>query len=213
MPILNDGLLYIVHGMRISLSSNCSLNIFHLRRFILSIVVFILDIRYWYTRRSTVSISILGTALISGSELYGKLETFFVKEKLKGFSIPRFIASLLLITSTSLVLPLLMIKAILHIEFHWWKGTSLFPIMQRGAATHRERASERLEATMSWYARVAVCIFHYRSAIGDSGSSFFSSSSQLPSFTTPSCLTKAMSFLLFYPTLFTVKADWQASPQ
>jgi hypothetical protein len=125
-------------------------------RFIFSVVVLILDIRYWFTRRSTVSISILGTALMSGSELFVKLGSFLVKQNLQGSSVPQFIASLLLSISTSLVLPLLMIKTILHIELHWWNETTWIPIMQRLGATHRERASERLEASTSWRTKAAV---------------------------------------------------------
>lgn len=124
--------------------------------FALSTSVLILDIRYWYTRTSTVSISILGTALISGSELFVKLGSFLVNEKRKGFSIFGFISSLVLTMFTSLVLPLLMIQAILRIEFRKWKGTMWIPIMQRAGATHRERASERLEAATSWRAKAGL---------------------------------------------------------
>ena len=116
----------------------------------------VLDIRYWYTRTSTVSISILGTALMSGSDLLHKLGSFIIEQRLKEFSILGFIASLLLGIFTSLVLPLLMLKAILRIEFRWWKGTTWIPIMQKAGATHRERASERLEATTSWRTKAGV---------------------------------------------------------
>ena len=125
-------------------------------RLVLAIVVLFLDIRYWYTRTSTVSISILGTALLSGSDLFNKLGLFVIEQKMKEFSVLGFTSSLLLIMFTSLVLPLLMIKAILRIEFRWWKGITWVPIMQKAGATHRERASERLEAATSWRVKAGV---------------------------------------------------------
>jgi hypothetical protein len=95
---------------------------------------------------------------MAGSELFDKLGSFIVEQILKEFSIIAFSSSLLLIVFTSLVLPLLMLKAIFRIEFRWWKGTTWMPIMQKAGATHRERASERLEAATSWRTKAGVCL-------------------------------------------------------
>ena len=57
---------------------------------------------------------------------------------------------------TTLIIPLLMIKAIARMEMRWWKGTAWIPTMQIASATHRERASERLEARIGWLPKVAV---------------------------------------------------------
>lgn len=51
---------------------------------------------------------------------------------------------------------MLMIKVIARIEFGWWRGTSWIPVMQIAGTTHRERASERLEAKTSLRSKIAV---------------------------------------------------------
>jgi hypothetical protein len=96
-----------------------------------------------------------------------------------------------------------MIRAILRIEFGWWKGTTLIPRMQNAAATHRERASERLEATTGWRTKAGVCLLVTvrRCMIDDY---FVSSSFRLRPSTMSSYLTTTMSYRLFYRTLITL---------
>jgi hypothetical protein len=63
---------------------------------------------------------------------------------------------LLLDIFTGLLLPFMMIKAITRAEFGWWKGTTWIPIARRVVATHKERASMRLDARTSWRTKGGV---------------------------------------------------------
>jgi hypothetical protein len=56
--------------------------------------------------------------------------------------------------------PLLMVKTITRAEFGWWKGTTWFPIVRRTMATHRERASMRMDAQTSWRLKGGVSCCH-----------------------------------------------------
>jgi len=116
-------------------------------RIALSIIVFLLDIHYWYTRRSTFSISILSTVLIWGSEL---LQLTSIDAKGEGLLV--FILSLLL----ELVLPFLAIKTTLRIKFGWWKELGWVPTVRRASATRRDITSARLEAATSWRHKAAL---------------------------------------------------------
>ena len=143
-----------------SLAFDLRSQLYVIHRSVLSTAVLALDDHYWYTRTSTVSISILGTLLMSGSRIIVKLGSFIVKQKTNEFTVTAIIGlltSLLIFISTSLVLPLLMMKAVLRVEFRWWKETTWIPSMQRVNAKHRERASQRLEATVSWRTKAGVC--------------------------------------------------------
>ncbi|KIM91908.1 hypothetical protein PILCRDRAFT_809902 [Piloderma croceum F 1598] len=124
-------------------------------RIALSTIVFSLDIHYWYTRRSTFSISILGTALISGSELFVELASIIAKGK----GLFALFMSLLLATFTDLALPLLAIKTILRIKFGWWKEMGWVPTVRRASITRREITSARLEAATNWRHKAVVWLF------------------------------------------------------
>jgi hypothetical protein len=96
---------------------------------------------------------------MSGSEIIIKLGSFIVQQKTNEFTVTGIVGlliTLIMFIFISLVLPLLMMKAVLRIEFHWWKETTWIPIIQRVDATHRERASQRLEATVSWWTKAGV---------------------------------------------------------
>lgn len=134
-------------------------------------IVFLLDIHYWYTRRSTFSISILGTAMISGSELLVELASIVAKSK----GLFTLIASLLSAMLTGLVLPFTAIKTILRIKFGWWKEMGWVPTMHRASATRREITSARLETATNWQHKAAVCYFDYRFMENIFTSVFFSS--------------------------------------
>ncbi|KAF9466788.1 hypothetical protein BDZ94DRAFT_137676 [Collybia nuda] len=101
---------------------------------VLSVFIILLDIRYWYTRRSTVGISILGNALIAGAEMFIHVASTIAQARLDQLSA----------------------SAIARIEFGWWKDTTWIPVMQRAQATQKERASERLESRMTWSARAGL---------------------------------------------------------
>jgi hypothetical protein len=124
---------------------------------VLFTIIFFLDIHYWYTRRSTFAISILGTVLISGSELFAELPSIIPKGKEPS----AFIASLLSAVLV-LALPFLVFKTILRIKFGgWWKEMGWFPTVHRAGATRREITSARLEAATNWRHKAAVCYFDH----------------------------------------------------
>jgi hypothetical protein len=72
------------------------------------------------------------------------------------FSVLGWIGMFLWISVTLLAVPMLMFKVIFRFEFGWWRGKSWIPVMQIADATHRERASGRLEARTSLRLKVAV---------------------------------------------------------
>ena len=118
--------------------------------------VFILEIRYWFTCRSTISISILGTALVASAEIINEVAALVSTSMEEEYLTLDWIGAALIRMVTMLLIPLLMIKAIVRMEMRWWKGTTWIPVMQIAPATHRERASENLEARIGWRPKVAV---------------------------------------------------------
>ncbi|RDB21767.1 hypothetical protein Hypma_011097 [Hypsizygus marmoreus] len=119
-------------------------------------VIFILDVRYWFTCKSTVSISIPGTIVISASRIIEELAGVITKGQDQKISIPGWLGAFLFSFATQLVVPLLMLKAVARVEFSWWKDTTWIPVIQRAGATHSERASERLEAQLSWHFKIGL---------------------------------------------------------
>ncbi|KAF9466790.1 hypothetical protein BDZ94DRAFT_1319290 [Collybia nuda] len=122
---------------------------------ILSLVIMILDTRYWYTRTSTVSISILGGSLRASTYIIDSIGEAIKHGKENNLSVIGWISWCLYFGVISLTLPLLIIKVIARIEFGWW-GTLWIPTVQIAHATHRERASERLEAKVSLRLKIAL---------------------------------------------------------
>ncbi|GLB42810.1 hypothetical protein LshimejAT787_1202590 [Lyophyllum shimeji] len=113
-----------------------------------------LDIRYWFTRRSTAGISIPGTAIVAVSSIVKELDSIRVRGITRKFSFPGWIAALLFSVATTLVLPLMQLKAILRVDISWWKGW--IPVVSLANATHSERASERMEARTSWRTKLGL---------------------------------------------------------
>jgi hypothetical protein len=117
------------------------------------LLVTILRIHYWLSCVSTVSISILGTTFLALSSI---LATFIGLIPTNGLKIEGFgIFFAALFAFLELVAPFAMIKAITRIEFRW-KDATWIPVIRRASATHRERASIRLEARLSWYVLCGV---------------------------------------------------------
>ncbi|KAE9389876.1 hypothetical protein BT96DRAFT_1024841 [Gymnopus androsaceus JB14] len=121
----------------------------------LKFIVSILDIIYWYTRTTTYSFSILGIGLTGASGLLASIVAFGLglmkAEDTKWWSaIWGHLIGLLLNPS-----PLLQLKTVLRLEFG---SNGWVPRILRLPATHKERASERLEAQVSWLIRGGICI-------------------------------------------------------
>lgn len=121
-------------------------------RSILQLVLGALDIGYWYTLRSTVGVSIPGTNMIILGILVNMVIGPFLEKSISEMdSRTGWIFTVLMGASISLPLPLLMAKATTRAEIEWGHGgKSWIPVIRRDRATHRERASERLEAKTSW---------------------------------------------------------------
>lgn len=128
-------------------------------REVLSIVILFSDIHYWYTHCSTVSISIVGTTLSAVSDIINKTVPVTVTAIAEKHTVPGWIRLFLFHMLTSLLVPLLMIKAVTRIELRWGRDTSWIPVLRAAPATHRERASKRKEAKFHWGAKMAVRYF------------------------------------------------------
>ncbi|KAF5370516.1 hypothetical protein D9615_010329 [Tricholomella constricta] len=121
---------------------------------VLPLAIACLEIRYWFTRRSTVGISIPGTALTAASWIIAGLDDAAIPLRADNSNFFAWIVALLTATFTVLVDPLIQLKAIFRIEVTWWKGW--IPVLQKAKATHSERASERMEARTSWSTKTGL---------------------------------------------------------
>jgi hypothetical protein len=118
-----------------------------------------LDIRYWFTRKSTVSISRVGTALIASGIITNGMIRVVIEALAGEYTIPGWIAVILLNALTILLSHLLSVKAIARAEFQWWKNTRWVPVVRIAPPSLREVKSDKLEARMGWGAKVTVSWF------------------------------------------------------
>ena len=116
----------------------------------------ILDIHYWYSRVSTVSISISGTAFLGLSSVLRILVEIPFYVNYIAHSSNKLVDVFHLLLSIDLLATFMMIKTITRTQFGWWQGTTWIPMVRRGVATHGERASMRLDARMSWRVKGGV---------------------------------------------------------
>ncbi|KAF5361491.1 hypothetical protein D9758_006202 [Tetrapyrgos nigripes] len=107
-----------------------------------SVIWMIMTFIYWYTRDNTVYISIPGTLFLVASELFAALADLIGKDQITVYVV----TILLLVPSVYWKL-----RTVLRIELVW-KGW--IPTFRRMRPSHRERASERLDATTSWTVRL-----------------------------------------------------------
>ncbi|KAF7363792.1 hypothetical protein MSAN_01037100 [Mycena sanguinolenta] len=98
----------------------------------------LLQFYYWWTRVSTVGISVSGATFSAVGLVLDP-----IVEALQNND-----ASLLFIVPTSLIVPYLMCKCIMRVEFGW--KPRLFP------ATHQERASQRIDNRTSWRTKLGL---------------------------------------------------------
>ncbi|KAF8063483.1 hypothetical protein FPV67DRAFT_247135 [Lyophyllum atratum] len=120
---------------------------------VLACAVLLLDSLYWFTRTSTVAITIPGTLLRVGSMAVENVSPTISVALLENITALDWISTVL--WKTPMLIPeLLMIKGVFHLKIRkragaWW--TRWIPVVYRTPATHEERASRRLDAqTSSW---------------------------------------------------------------
>ncbi|KAG6907293.1 hypothetical protein DXG01_009486 [Tephrocybe rancida] len=99
---------------------------------------------YFFSRTSTVSLSIPGTTLIAAADIINKLDLYIAGGIATKFSMMRWIRGL---CNAGFVLPLIQLKAVYRLEFDFSNG--MFITLRRAEATHLERANERLEGRTS----------------------------------------------------------------
>ncbi|KAF5364886.1 hypothetical protein D9758_008107 [Tetrapyrgos nigripes] len=121
----------------------------------LTVVIAILESIYWFFRSSTIHISIPGTVLLGLEEILGVVQVLVsTYAPLSGpFPSAPYIMESAVFSSPSLPLAYWMLRTVLRIELVWKGG---LPTFRRRSASHSERASERLDATMSWTARISI---------------------------------------------------------
>ncbi|KIJ47998.1 hypothetical protein M422DRAFT_66386 [Sphaerobolus stellatus SS14] len=110
---------------------------------------------YWYTRTSTVGISRSGMLLTSSSTLVAYMAIISRVYKSKAIldaTLEAFTEGLLLLPGSILTL-----KTVLRLEWRWAYGC--IPALQRLPPSHKERASERLDARLSMQNRLLIIIF------------------------------------------------------
>lgn len=110
-----------------------------------------MTVHYWYARTSTVGIARLGTTLLALSKVISTLEIMH-EYVMSSVDAGQWLTPIPLIHTSQLILPLLMLKAVLRLEFGWsnehGKGNWTARI-HLAKATHLERASERIEGRIS----------------------------------------------------------------
>ncbi|KAJ7119550.1 hypothetical protein C8R44DRAFT_877970 [Mycena epipterygia] len=111
---------------------------------------------YWYTRTSTLSISLSGTVLIALSVIIGGLTQIANAveiQKLNKTTL-HWIRWLWLIV-LNLPLPWFMLKAMAWLEFSQNKS-SWFPSVRQIGPTHKEHNSQRLDSCTTWSVKAGV---------------------------------------------------------
>ncbi|KAF9484580.1 hypothetical protein BDN70DRAFT_106138 [Pholiota conissans] len=132
---------------------------------VLAIVGLVLQIHYWFTRASTVGISVFGTILVAGPNLLVVvIDILREMGTAKSLGVGSVIGMLL--KQVPEFLPLfLMLKAVLRAELYW--PSRWIPGCRLARQTHLERASQRLEARIPWlypaiaYAALAFIATYY----------------------------------------------------
>jgi hypothetical protein len=107
----------------------------------------VFTLHYWYTRSSTVGLSLRGQWLAAGTEVL--LNPFDAAMFYVSGSDPDATAAVVTAAMAAMLLaqPLLALKALSRVEVGraGWR-----PYVRRGKATHRERTSARLDMRTGW---------------------------------------------------------------
>ncbi|KAJ7749064.1 hypothetical protein DFH07DRAFT_560080 [Mycena maculata] len=116
---------------------------------------------YWYTRTSTVFISISGTVLIAFSGIisaFTHIANSVETDKLE-VSTSHWAQWLWLIVwavASRFYLPWLMLQAVTRLEFSR-TDVNFFPNIRRVSPTHMERSSQRLDSRTGWVFQASMC--------------------------------------------------------
>ncbi|CAA7264539.1 unnamed protein product [Cyclocybe aegerita] len=113
-------------------------------------VVKILNAHYWYSLTSTIGISWPGVSLLALSGVLSTLSSIITTD-----SDPSYLW-IFLKSLPSLVIPWLMIKALLRLEFDWWRG-GYVPTIKFMPPTHGEKVNQRLNDAAS--RQIALTMF------------------------------------------------------
>lgn len=120
----------------------------------------LLETHYWYTRSSTVGISISGTSLVAGATIaYSMLQAASdaLKDEVTFKSVPFVFVYSFVIKVGWYMGALIMLKAITRAELHWRKRW--MPVIHFSPPTHAERSSQRVDARATYRFKAIVWIF------------------------------------------------------
>ncbi|KAJ7675486.1 hypothetical protein B0H17DRAFT_131506 [Mycena rosella] len=129
---------------------------------VISVVLFFLNLGYWYTRTSTASISVSGTFLIALSgiaSIFAHIANTAATDELE-IKTSHFLQWLWLILVTLLTecpLPFFMLKTVARLEVGR-TSSNWFPSFRLVGPTHKERNSQRLDWRTSLGVKATVCI-------------------------------------------------------
>ncbi|KAJ7666901.1 hypothetical protein DFH06DRAFT_1185007 [Mycena polygramma] len=131
---------------------------------VLSFIVTILDLGYWYTRTSTAFISVSGSIFLALSgilaaftDIANTVETDKLGLATATSRWAQWLWLIVMTAVTQLSLPVMMLQTVTRMEFRQNEST-LFPSIRLATPTHKERNSERLDARTSWGVKAGVCI-------------------------------------------------------
>ncbi|KAJ6588605.1 hypothetical protein B0H19DRAFT_1100250 [Mycena capillaripes] len=129
---------------------------------VISLAWGILEMSYWYTRTSTVSISVSGTLFLATSTILSAcngVASSTENQKLE-FSSSNWFAWLWLIAlalATGFPVPLFMLKTVTRVAVSR-DDSRWFPSIRHISPTHRERASQRLDSRTNGRIKAGVCV-------------------------------------------------------
>ncbi|KAJ6491584.1 hypothetical protein DFH09DRAFT_1377219 [Mycena vulgaris] len=129
---------------------------------VVSFVLAVLEIGYWYTRTSTAFISVSGTVLIALSGIISAVAHIANTAETEELNIStsQFLQWLWLITltlATKFSLPFFMLKAVTRLEVSR-NHSNWFPSVRMLGPSHKERNSQRLDSRTGWSVEAGVCI-------------------------------------------------------
>ncbi|KAJ6510568.1 hypothetical protein C8R45DRAFT_964526 [Mycena sanguinolenta] len=139
------------------------------RRMFISTLVYIvtffqvvLDLGYWYTRTSTVFISVSGSILIALSGLLAACTHIANTIETDKMAVAasqwwQLLWLIVLTLATKFSLPLLMLKTVTRVEFSANESSSISTVRVLDA-THKERNSQRLDLRTSWSVKAGICV-------------------------------------------------------
>ncbi|KAG6826501.1 hypothetical protein H0H92_015574 [Tricholoma furcatifolium] len=121
----------------------------------LATAILILDGVYWWSRKTTVSISTFGTLLLAGSKMISIMAPDIAMALLHNEGAFDWLTTLL--SMACLLFPaVFMIKTVLHITFLYPNTTRRKWMPRRTLLTHAERASQMLENRMSYWVKGTI---------------------------------------------------------